>query len=73
MSFVRSGPHIDRVLVVVAVVLQGGRLRYPTVFAVRCLVVFPATLEATAFLLPPIYLILRYKVSFGTTGFLLLL
>ena len=32
--------------------------------------VLPAGLKATAFLLPPIYLILRYKVSFVTTGLL---
>ena len=37
------------------------------------MVVFAAVLNATAFLLPPIYLILWYKVSFPTTGLLLLL
>ena len=35
--------------------------------------VLPAALEATALLLPPIYLILLYKVSFVTTGLLLFL
>ena len=35
--------------------------------------VLPAALKATAFLLPPIYLILWYKVSFVPTGLLLLL
>ena len=35
------------------------------------MVIFPATLKATAFLVPSIYLVLWYQVSFVTTGLLL--
>ena len=73
MSFISSSLLIDWLLFGVADILQRGGLRYATVFAVSSLVVLSAALEAMAFLLPPIHLILWYKVSVVTTGLLLLL
>ena len=72
VSLVRSCLLIDWLLVGVACILQGGCLRYATIFTVWSLVVLPVTLNATPLLHPSIHMILWYTVSLVSIGLLLL-